>query len=369
MFENHPRLTSRKGHQDLLHTLILLGTVPLLFFAALRLLEKSTDVLKEPDPVVVQSEPVVVQPDSVVVPEEAKVPVSPAVEKLSPPGDAWLRKVAELEQRAESLRSMPNPLPQRFGQCRQRLAMLRQHIEQHKDAVPRNIRSDHPLHAALQRLSDEIAEIAQPVSNHPAGLNWKEALATFDAEQRRKHTASVAREVERLTAPLKEPHRTELDAVLRELQGVADQIQTIREKELDIQSRTDRELARQTRLRAFEPVRTEALRLLSPFIAHDYVQPGEATNIWVKTLEKKPVSWRALERLGALEVTLRGLEALSSIGAQGIRNPDFRRPLGSFPEPEQGTLVRPREIETTKRAQFLLKEHGQVLIEEGLLSP
>ena len=55
-----------------------------------------------------------------------------------------LKKVAELEQRAESLRSMPNPLPAQFGQCRQRLAMLRQHIEQHRDAVPRNIRSGHP---------------------------------------------------------------------------------------------------------------------------------------------------------------------------------------------------------------------------------
>ena len=67
--------------------------------------------------------------------------------------------------------------------------------------------------------------------------------------------------------------------------------------------------------------------------------------------------------------SFRCLEALSLIGAQQIRNPDLRRPLGSFPSPDQGTLTRPRDIETTKRAQQLLKEHGTALIEEGLLSP
>ena len=99
------------------------------------------------------------------------------------------------------------------------------------------------------------------------------------------------------------------------------------------------------------------------------MQPGQTPQDSVKTLEKKPVSLSALERLGALEVTLRGLEALSLIGAQQLRNPDLRRPLGSFPSPDQGTLTRPRDIETTKRAQQLLKEHGTALIEEGLLSP
>ena len=368
MFENHPRETSRRGHQDLLHTLILLGAVPLLFFAALQLVEKSADVLKEPDDVRPQPD---AKPafDLDVVQKKANSLFHPAAENNPPPGAAWLNEVAELEQRVASFRSLSNLSPKRIGSVQDRLVLIRQHIEQSVETLPKIVRNDHPLFMALRRLSDEIDGVMRPVPSLLSELNWKEASAAFEAKQTKMHTENVAREFERLTAPLKEPHRVELDPVLKELRTTLEKIQSLRDQELILQSKTDRELARQARLLAFEPVRAEALQLLAPLIALDYMQPGESARSWVQTAEKKPVSWRALERLGALDSSLNGLETLSLIGAQSFRSHDARRPLGSFPVPENAKLVLPRHIETTKRAQQLLKDHHQILIEEGLLSP
>ncbi len=368
MHDRQPRSKLLKGHQDLLHTLILLATVPLLFFGALKLVEKSTDVLKEPEPVTgnTESETAKVPSEEVAQKKEA---TSPTVSQSPPPGEDWLREITPLEQRAVLLRATSQAAPERVGQCLNRLAIFRRHIEQHLDAVPQSNRNDHPLRIALQRLSEEISSLSQAVPKAQDGLNWKAGFATFDADQRAKHSRNVDREFERLTAPLIEPHRSALAALTRKSQNLSEQIQVIRDKELLIENKTDRELARQARLLKFEPIRVEALRLLSPFITPAYSQPGSDAHNWVQTQEKKPVSRQALERLGALEPTLRGLETLSKLGGQQWHNPETRRPWGSFPTPDNAALTRPRDIETVKRAQQLLIEHGQTLIDEGLLSP
>lgn len=64
-----------------------------------------------------------------------------------------------------------------------------------------------------------------------------------------------------------------------------------------------------------------------------------------------------------------GLRTLALIGCQLNMYPNTPRPLGSFPFPAGGELTKPHEIESTKRAQHLLKKHAEILVEEGLLTP
>lgn len=369
MSDNSSDWTPGKRHQDLFHTLILLGAVLLLFFVAWKLLQKSTDVLKEPDSTDVQVDPPKGEAKvSSISTEEKREPVSPVVEKVPPTGEAWLSEVAELEQRLGSLRSLGTASAERITQVQSRIGTLRRHIEQNMETMPPNIRDGHPLRVALKRLSDEIRGLAQSVAIRPDGLSWNETLAAFDTKRKSEHAAAVTDKVDRLTAPLKQSHRAKLAELDGESANVSDQIQNIAKKERLIQNQTIQAVARLERLRAFDAVRTEAMRLLSPFITPNYDQPRNVYNEWITTNEKKPISWSTLERLGALNPTLQGLQILSMIGSQHGRQPESQRPLGSFPY-TGGSLNLPREIEATKRAQRLLNDHKQVLLEEGLLSP
>ena len=370
MPDNSPGWTPGKRHQDLFHTLILLGAVPLLFFVAWNLLQKSTDVLKESAPaeVKVDSREGEAKVSSIST-EEKREPVSPVVEKTPPTGEAWLSEVAELEQRLGSLRSLGTSSAERITQVQSRIVTLRRHIEQNMETMPPNIRDGHPLRVALKRLSDEIRDLAQPVAIRPDGLIWKDAYATFNAKRKSDHATAVTDKLDHLTASLKQSHSSKIAELGRDSTSASNQIQTLNQKQLAVEAQAMQAVARLERLRAFDAVRTEALRLLSPFITPNYDQPKNVYNEWITTNEKKPISWDSLQRLGALNPTLQGLQTLSMIGSQHGRQPESRRPLGSFPYTGDSTLNLPREIEATKRAQRLLNDHKQVLMEEGLLSP
>lgn len=363
------RSTSRHRHQDLFHALILLATVPLLFFAALKLVGQSTDVVVRSDPDKTQTDP----PKSDESSSDGPPVVTTTDQSQSPPlppSVDWLNEITALEQRLSGFRSNSSVAAERIETCQQRVAILRQFIEQHQNSVPKNLGPATPLGSALKRLREDVDQLSPTGDVQVSGFDWPESLGRFDAQQRQAYQSKLATAIDLETTPLKKSQQEETNGILADLQKRAGQIQAVREQELALQARTDRELARLARLQAFEPVRTEALRFLLPFISHDYVQLDTGNSInWLKTLDKKPISLKAIERLGALETTLKGIETLSDIGTQTGRNPEFRRPLGSFPEPDGGSLSRPRDIEATKRAQQLLKEHGQVLVEEGWLSP
>lgn len=116
---------------------------------------------------------------------------------------------------------------------------------------------------------------------------------------------------------------------------------------------------------------TDVKRYLQPFTAPGYLQPKSDRNAWdtERTADAKPVSLARLKRLGALEPTMEGLERLYIFG--GGKNPVLNnsRPLGSFPQYWAQQLSKPDVLEAIKRAQQLLRDHGQALVEEQLLSP
>ena len=357
---------SRKGHQDLLHALILLGTVPLLFFAAFKLVEKTAEVPNKPPPDVTKD---VEQEGNKLNEKVNPVSVRPIPTKFPPPGEAWLREVAALEQRVAQLRSTSNVGAGRVDQIRQQLATLRQHIEQHLDAVPQSIHDDHSLRTARLRLADELDQIHQSAPHPAAGFDWKSAYAEFESEQRSQHATRVAIKVESLTTRLKEPHLKQIAAISQESKELRFQMQDISIMQFELQRNTKRELARLDRIRAFEPDRAEVQRLLKAFISHHNKVLGPKDGNWITVPEAQPISWSSLEKSGALQPTIDGLRTLSRIGCQLNLYPNTPRPMGSFPFPNGGELTVPHEIETTKRAQHLLKRHAEILVEERLLAP
>jgi len=111
--------------------------------------------------------------------------------------------------------------------------------------------------------------------------------------------------------------------------------------------------------------------LLKPFISHGYRQPKGGKRS-TDTVDKGPVSFGLLEKHGYLERTREGLINLYCFG--GAFNPSRTnnnndRPTGTFPIYQGDYLMgQERIVEPVKRAQELLKKHGQALIEAKKLA-
>lgn len=106
----------------------------------------------------------------------------------------------------------------------------------------------------------------------------------------------------------------------------------------------------------------EVRELLAPFLAEGYTQPGEKT----AGFDLKPISLKRLRSFGALEPTDDGLLKLIALAGTNF---DTKRPRW----PYKGSLQKieknnPGAIERIKKAQGLLNELGETLVELKMLS-
>jgi len=123
-------------------------------------------------------------------------------------------------------------------------------------------------------------------------------------------------------------------------------------------------------MEAYAKDKDEIARLLKPFTTPGYEQLREHWNDWSKTTEAEPLSYRDLERVGALATDIDGLRTFARVGGMLVHmRPKTARPLGAFPAYYDNTLSNPTKLETIKRAQQLIKQHSVSLIEAGLLQP
>lgn len=113
----------------------------------------------------------------------------------------------------------------------------------------------------------------------------------------------------------------------------------------------------------------EVRSLLSPFITPGHFQPPSGGgHKYERTTDAKPVSLSRLQGAGALDPTQEGLTYLLRFGGSR-RTRGNRRPLGSFPAYQgYGSPQNDRNMPRVQRAQALLRQHGQALVEAKLLS-
>lgn len=192
------------------------------------------------------------------------------------------------------------------------------------------------------------------------------AQSILIAEQ--KMIQQAREQADRNTRQRKEPAIREVRLEVRDNQDKATdlrrQIAQIQREQKELQAKAARAEVLRREMR-------DVKRYLQPFTAPGYLQPKNDSNAWdtERTADAKPVSLARLKRLGALENTMEGLERLYMFG--GGKNPVHHnsRPLGSFPQYWAQKLNKPDVLSAVKRAQQLLRDHGQALVEEQLLSP
>jgi hypothetical protein len=112
-------------------------------------------------------------------------------------------------------------------------------------------------------------------------------------------------------------------------------------------------------------------KYLNPFTSPGHVQPNKTfspVNITI-TADAMPVSLSGLNEFNALEQTLEGLKRLHRFGGANSAAVKNDRPFGEFPAYPSNYVKNSEVLVILKRAQQLLRDHGQALVEAKLLSP
>ena len=114
-----------------------------------------------------------------------------------------------------------------------------------------------------------------------------------------------------------------------------------------------------------EATSPEVLRTLAPFVTPRFMQPklSGAAVLFQKTYEKAPMSLSRLAGMQALEPTTHGLTMLARIGCDR----DLTEPKWSIPTEPHARTEETQSLLT--KAQGMLIQYGEVLVETGHLSP
>lgn len=342
--------------KDLLHAGVLLCAVPLLFYGAYALLTQAVEIQPDPPPTIIETAPIVLRPliDQV-------IPAS-----ALPPGDAWVAEIDRLKSRLATLPASASQLQS----LHERLDRLREHCVARRTEVPARVGTDSLLGQTLLRLAETMKQLGSPPSTNEIPTSWEAEFARVEQTRQQQQTARIESQVQSESRPLIAAHLTALATINRQNRQLDDDLQRQQDSMTKLRRDAELQIAKLKRQTAYEKDQGDIERLLSPFTSSAYWQLNTGSRDWQKSAEAKPLSYRDLERLGALLPTLDGLRQLAIIGGYHQHvHPTTTRPLGAFPAYYDTTLSDPAKLETIKRAQRLLKEHAPYLIESGRLQP
>lgn len=212
------------------------------------------------------------------------------------------------------------------------------------------------------------AQAQRPVVNSDSLLSAVDAIALKLAEDNERETAMAITDAEQELRHRLDP---DIRSVRLEVRDSRDQITRLQQQIAQEQREQTQQREKAEREKALADVMPDIRKYLSPFITPGYLQPKAGSNPWntERTVDAQPVSLARLKKAGALDRTMKGLERLYIFG--GGKNPGLRneRPLGAFPEYFAEQLHKPQVRDAVERAQALLIQHGEALVEQQLLSP
>jgi len=348
---------SLNQYRDLVHAAALLILVPVVFYGGYRLVSSSTDTKPAPD-----------NPFEQPVATAKRAAKSMLGGSGPSPGETWIPVLDRLKESLAKTNPANSQMMRRRNILIDHLDAIRQHCETHHEAVSSQIGDQSALGRMLIRLASEIDQLQHQSSQATITQDWEREFETIESDRLARQAISINIALERKIAPMRRTHATQLASVSRQNQELADELQRALDSIRKIERNTREQLARHRRSEAYARDKDEIARLLKPFTSPGYYQLRDTPEDWVKQSEAKPLSYRTLDRLGALSPNIDGVRALARIG--GLTNflhPKSARPMGAFPEHKAWSVE--RNIESIKRVQRLLKEHSVHLIEVGLLQP
>lgn len=267
-------------------------------------------------------------------------------------------------------------------------------VFEHLAAIHREASSPTADVESIHRLRDELGETTQFIIVsfvfHQARLNHLHqirrtaaagpigntelhaAISMREDDLARELTSAADEAADKLEASMDEESRLlseQRDDTANDVTHLESQIALlVRGEKLDSQAdaiSTQPLVSRGDYVRELQTIRED----LTAFTSPGYVQPESADKlVYHKT--KLPFSFSALKRIGALEDSEKGLAILFRAGGSKTATQQNDRPLGSFPRMNSiSELRKPDVFARVKDAQRLLRTYGQLMVDDGLLSP
>ena len=333
--------------------------VPIVFYSAYNLLSHSADVPTKSVDIGTQ-----------VVEKGKQVASSFLSPPGPPPGTAWIAEVDRLQEQL-SLISLLQPARLRErNRLHDQLNSIREHCETHTEVLHSTVDTGTHLGRTIAGIRDAIDHLQLSATTAPVSEHWKSAYDSSESKRIVQQAHAFHALYEQEVAPMRQAHSTRLASLTRQSRELANELQRTLDNIQQMERDTREHIAKRQRLESYVKDKDEVARLLKPFITPGYGQLRDAWNDWKTTTEKKPLSFRDLERLGALATDINGVRIFARIGGMPTHlYPNSARPLGGFPAYYDHTLSNPKQLETIKRAQQLIRRHSVYLIEAGLLQP
>jgi hypothetical protein len=250
------------------------------------------------------------------------------------PSQSWNAEVEQLERETAEAKNI-------FEEHNRQLVAL---LERAESAAAGESTLQDALNA-LRRTWDQEELAAVEAAVAQARKEGIEKLAKEKAEAQRKADEAAAEKVRLAGEIAAQKMRDEIEKMKREEAARLEQVAAER-KRAALEARFAKSLP-------------EIRELLKPFISEGLTQPDGRQ--FRPGGQKGPVSLAALKRNGMLEPNY---ESLDKLRVATTANKTNDRPLGSFPD-----LYNKNWQTGVQRAQDLLNEFGELLVEKGMLAP
>lgn len=274
--------------------------------------------------------------------------------------------VSQMSQAERLMQSTDQPLSN-FGQLVQQLIEIESKFDLHNRQYETAING-------LDQLLNEYP-VAQTITLEEATAQFESSDARTVPEQVAARIAdeqsvltsqmqTATDRVETLNLQLRQA-RKRLDAMSEDAQLALESSQrSLLTNEQELSDQKAQDVARMKQ--AYTAVRA----LLIPFTTPGFRQQAASGKLEV-TSDKQPLSYAGLLRTGALEESDEGLEKLFRMAQTFDGYSKFNdRPQGAFPTLRDHQDIKKADVRAKlKRAQTFLLEHGEAMVEAGLLSP
>ena len=346
--------------RDIAHAAVLLILVPIVFYGGFLLVSRAATTKAGNPSDLVES-----------APEKLNQVKEYLLNQSSPPpGTTWIAAIDRQREKLSSISLTEAIKIEQRSRLEEQLNLIRQHCQTFPDDVPNEIGPETHLGRTFVRLANEIDRLQNSLAQTQLPLGWESEYEARESKRLAQQASKVNVAFQQQAAPLRKALATQLAAMKRHNRELADEIQRTIDNINRIERESREQFAKRQRLQAYAKDKDEIERLLKPFITPGYSQPRDSWNDWKQTTEKEPLSYRDLERLGALATDIKGIRTFARMGGVPTHmSPNSARPLGSFPAYYDHTLSNSAQLETIKRAQQLIKQHSVYLIEAGLLQP
>lgn len=304
------------------------------------------------------------------------------------------KKLAADTERLEEYRALKNQdrfTNQQLMQWEEQIASCLEPLDLAYQAKDKEYIPDNSLISLLSDLSGQIKDasqqmvldqlsldaiLAQVESREPAEKTLAEAIIKQTqkmAEKRNQTIAAAQKKAEETYTKRLAELAVEQVKLKRQAQVEKQEHENamLRLKSAQEAENQKREQAKKMALHRFEQEYPKVKSLLIAFTTKDYSQVGTfKQRMYVKSAEKTAASLAAIKGLGALDDDLDGLNMMYRLGGQrAMGSYVCKRPLGGLPSYRGDNFSSAAETERIKRAQQFLRDYGEIMVEQGLLSP